>query len=347
MRLVHVTPVLYDQPIQGGGARYVSEFIRAVAAEADFESVTCVVAPSGAMTVDGRHMSPPAGVRTVARLLDEATIVHAHHLNSLAFDLSVVLARATGASLALTDHGGGWRTPGRLFGRLRLRPVDAILAVSEYSLADLGPRQTPATMAILKGGGDHVLRPRSVKTFPPVDFLFMGRLIAHKGIHVLIEALPPGRSLRVAGAKGYESYFSMLQEKSRGKDVTFHLNPTEDELAPLYASADYTVVPSVYQAMGKVYRRPELLGLVLLESLACGTPCVGSSAGGLPEVLAEARMPVVPAGDVQALRLSLSELPRSSDGSYQVFRERAESAARNFTWASVAKRAVETYSALP
>src|SRR5437016_5174284 len=147
MQLVHMTPVLYDQPIQGGGARYVSEFVRAVEAESDLDSVTCVVAPNGSMTIDGHRTSPPAGIRAIARLLQRPAIVHAHHLNSLAFDLSVLLARATGASLALTDHGGGWQSPGRLFGRLRLRPVDAILAVSEYSLADLGPRKSPAALA--------------------------------------------------------------------------------------------------------------------------------------------------------------------------------------------------------
>jgi hypothetical protein len=57
-------------------------------------------------------------------------------------------------------------------------------------------------------------------------------------------------------------------------------------------------------------------------------------------------MPMVPTGDGQALHRHLRELPRSSDSSYDVFRDRAHSAAGMFTWAAVAKRAVEAYRGL-
>jgi glycosyltransferase involved in cell wall biosynthesis len=51
----------------------------------------------------------------------------------------------------------------------------------------------------------------------------------------------------------------------------------EEDMASLYSAADITVLTS----------RSENLPNVLIESLACGTPCVGFRVGGIPEILAE------------------------------------------------------------
>jgi glycosyltransferase involved in cell wall biosynthesis len=72
------------------------------------------------------------------------------------------------------------------------------------------------------------------------------------------------------------------------------INDVPDE----YARAHTTAMPS----------RGEAFGLVMLESLACGTPCVGSAAEGVLDVLsgcAEARL--VPYGDVVGLTRALAE----------------------------------------
>lgn len=48
-------------------------------------------------------------------------------------------------------------------------------------------------------------------------------------------------------------------------------------LAALYSAADVFVVPS----------RAEALGMVSMESIACGTPVIGSRVGGIPEIVRE------------------------------------------------------------
>ena len=66
----------------------------------------------------------------------------------------------------------------------------------------------------------------------------------------------------------------------------------DEVLVEWYRAADLTVVPS---------RGLEGFGLVVLESLACGTPVLGTDADGLREALALVdETPPVPAGDVEA-----------------------------------------------
>src|SRR5205807_5532911 len=70
------------------------------------------------------------------------------------------------------------------------------------------------------------------------------------------------------------------------------------ELAARYRSATVTVLPS----------RDDAFGIVLLESLACGTPAVCCSAGGMPEIISLSEVGrVAPYGDARALARALEE----------------------------------------
>jgi glycosyltransferase involved in cell wall biosynthesis len=118
---------------------------------------------------------------------------------------------------------------------------------------------------------------------------FAGRLSREKGLMDLLEAWRqlavsgaaaprdgPGPLLLVAGPDmpGHawnlgELARAFVREHALQESVRF-LGPLAD-VAPLYQAADVAVVPSHFEA----------LGLSALEALACGTPVVASSAGGL------------------------------------------------------------------
>src|SRR5258708_24755453 len=76
--------------------------------------------------------------------------------------------------------------------------------------------------------------------------LFVGRLLPHKGINYLIEALPPGLRLEVVGPALYEQYLEDLHKLAARKCVTFHTD--FDDAAPVahYLRAMCITPPRVY-----------------------------------------------------------------------------------------------------
>ena len=82
------------------------------------------------------------------------------------------------------------------------------------------------------------------------------------------------------------------------------------DLPGLFRSASVIVVPSVEKTCyGRNVRVSELLGLVALEAMACGTPVIASRVGGLPEVVQDGVTGfLVPPGDVNALRERVDQL---------------------------------------
>lgn len=109
------------------------------------------------------------------------------------------------------------------------------------------------------------------------------RLVQRMGLNVLLNALTqvrlecPDIWLAIAG-KGSQRQALERQVSDLGLEnhVKFLGFVPDDHLPLAYQAADLTVMPS--QSL-------EGFGLVLLESLACGTPILCTPIGGMPEVL--------------------------------------------------------------
>lgn len=112
--------------------------------------------------------------------------------------------------------------------------------------------------------------------------LLVGRLVYEKGFQVALEALP-GLIERVgklrfivAGSGTHEAELKAQAEQLGLMDHgTFVGWIGDDVLHSLYRIADLTVVPSIY----------EPFGLVALEAMASGCPCIVADTGGLREVV--------------------------------------------------------------
>ncbi len=231
-------------------------------------------------------------------------VVDCYQPYTLSTDLGILIGRAWGKQVFVTDLGGGHR-----WALSRVVPLlgraNAMLLIFEYSRSRWHDSATAhrASLRIIWGGVDP-------ERFSPGDgrrtgeVLFVGRLLPHKGVNYLVEAVPRDVPLHLVGRAYDKSFLDLLRERATGKTVQFHLDATDDDLIGWYRRALVTVLPSVYVAFdGSRSPQPELLGLVVLESLACGTPVIVTDVASLPELVEDGVTGfVVPPNDPDALR---------------------------------------------
>lgn len=338
MKILFITLEVFGPSKKGGGERYVSELARATQDHGLDIQIVAVRSPLrlAEVSIDAdSHKESPIGISRLAQMVAHADVVHVHQLNTSAFDYGAFLCAIYRKPLVLTDHGGGTLTPSRLFGRHRLRFVTAAAYVSNWSRQDTDPKAIVKLHSVVLGGGDHL--PEAPALPRRYNFGFVGRLLPHKGAHVIIEALPLGSSLVVAGQARDPEYMAKISMLAKGKDVVFIQDASDEIVASLHRSIDYLLVPSVTEYGAIHYTRPELLGLVALEALAAGTPVIGSDVGGLGEVLRAASQHTVPPNDVnawnKAMILALTATPPT------VFKD-------DFTWNTVAEKCIDLYKSV-
>ena len=152
--------------------------------------------------------------------------------------------------------------------------------------------------------------------------LFVGQPVRQKGLHYLLEAWRrlklPNAELSIVARSGrnnpilsrYESGFTLLQDLDWMR------------LREQYRRADLVCLPSLSEGFG----------LVTLESLACGTPVLTSTATGSSEIISHGEDGlVVPAADLQALMVAL-EFAYSDHDHLKRMRCAARRKAERFPW---------------
>lgn len=360
MRVVHVAPTPFGEGgVIGGGERYPLELARAVARHVPTELVTFARRP--ARTVDGTsplrvttlrawtwlrgHPAYPLAP-SLLTALGGADVVHAHQLHSLPAELSLAIARARGIARAATDHG----LPGSDRAGLLPALVQRFLPVSAHSAELMGA--PPDRTRIIHGGADpDRYRPDPAQARDGVAFV--GRISPHKGIDVLIRALPAGARLRVAGAappdlrppeSAYPEDLRRLAAE-RGADVAFQGALDDGAQAALLRASRVLVLPSVHRTMyGRGVAIVELLGLVVLEAMASGTPVVCSRVGGVPEIVEDGVNGfLVDAGDDAQLRDRLATLLADPALAERMGRRGRDMVLDRYTWDHCARRCLAAY----
>jgi glycosyltransferase involved in cell wall biosynthesis len=145
----------------------------------------------------------------------------------------------------------------------------------------------------------------------PNRLVCVGRLHASKGQDVLIksaallkESFPDVRIELVGSGPCKGSYIDLVETLGLRENCVFvHSLPHQDILKTM-ATAALTIVPS----------RQEAFGLVIIESLAVGTPVVASDVGGIPEIIRDGvEGLLVPPGNEVRLAEKISELLRKPE----------------------------------
>ena len=174
--------------------------------------------------------------------------------------------------------------------------------------------------------------------------VLVGRLVYEKGFQLALEALP-GLVERlgdvrflVAGSGTHEQELRR-QAAELGLDAygTFLGWIGDDVLHSLYRIADLCVVPSIY----------EPFGLVALEAMASGCPCIVADTGGLREIVPEDERVGLRfnGGDAEHLAMMVERL-LTDDALRERLVVEASDHVLSFDWADVARQTSALYTEL-
>ncbi|MBJ7330246.1 MAG: glycosyltransferase family 4 protein [Solirubrobacteraceae bacterium] len=174
--------------------------------------------------------------------------------------------------------------------------------------------------------------------------ILVGRLVYEKGFQLALEALAPIvqelRDVRflVAGSGTHEQELR-TQATELGLDEygTFLGWIGDDVLHSLYRIADLCVIPSLY----------EPFGLVALEAMASGCPCIVADTGGLREVVPSGERVGLRfnGGDAEHLGVMIERLLTDEPLRDRLVTEASEHVLR-FDWQDIGKQTVELYAPL-
>lgn len=218
-----------------------------------------------------------------------------------------------GLRYALVAHGiEVWR-PFTFWERRALKGAWRILCVSEFTRGELLKNidMDPARVVVLPNALDPELDAdgidsASISTSQPV-ILTVSRLSSsdrYKGVDHLIEAMPsilasaPGTKLRIVGRGDDRPRLQQLVRDHRVEAAVEFAGYIDDrQLRHEFARCTVFALPS----------QKEGFGLVYLEAMAHGKPCVAANSGGAPEVLTPESGLLVPYADVPALSAACAQ----------------------------------------
>src|SRR3989440_110646 len=173
--------------------------------------------------------------------------------------------------------------------------------------------------------------------------LLVGRLVFEKGFQLALEALP-GLIERLGDVRFIVAGSGTAEHEliEQAGELGLHDHGTflgwigDDVLHSLYRIADLTVVPSIY----------EPFGLVALEAMASGCPCIVADTGGLREVVPNDDVGLrFRARDPESLARMVERVLTDAELRDRLVAEASEHVL-GFDWADVAEQTTAVYEQL-
>lgn len=351
LRVCYVSPTYFaPESCIGGGERYAEELALAMAEAAEVKLVSFgprAFRERRSMTYErvvlknwtSARMSPFSPQLFLE--VSKADVIHCFQYYTLPTFVSSLFGRLRGARVFITDLGGGGWTPG--FHIDQSRWTTAQLPISQYASCSLPGRNK--VHRIIYGGvdlGRYAMRGELVHDGSAV---FLGRILPHKGIHVLIEGLPSHIPLHVIGSEHDAAYLEYLRRLASNKNVDFHFGLSDAEVVPYLQRAMALVHPTPVDSQGSAGAN-ELFGLAAVEAMACGCPVIASNAASLPEIVQPAVSGIlVPPNRPSALKHALGQLEDDSDLWRSLSNGARHSVEKSFTWRRVVERCLGAYQA--
>ncbi|MGG6242673.1 glycosyltransferase family 4 protein [Nodosilinea sp. AN01ver1] len=360
MRVAHITPTYFDNDsVIGGGERYPTELAtwmakRIPATLVSFASSrqTHYVGSLRVETYPVKHFIygnriNPISLRYLTSVIN-ADIVHIHNINTVVSDVACLVGRLLGKKMFVTDYGGG----GNLVLNRKLPVFQGYRAAIAYSQFGIGfiPESLRQKAILIKGGID-IDKFCPDPSLPAEDkILYVGRLLPHKGINYLVDAMrslqETGYRLVIIGRAYHDQFYSDLKEQAKGLPIEFVHDADDQRLINEYRTAKVTVLPSVYTSCyGNYTRLPELMGFTLLESQACGTPAICTDAGAMREFVEHGQTGwVVEQNSGEAIAQAIRKIINLSLEEYEHWQTHSRQWVTTLNWESVVEQHLELYA---
>lgn len=361
MKVVHITPTYFDDSsIIGGGERYTTELASFMAEVVDTtlvsfsskrqsycqDNLKIEIYPVNYFIHNNKVN--PLTFRYLASIWD-ADVVHIHYINTLISDLGCLTASWLEKRVFVTDYGGG----GDFVINQKLpvfRGYCNAIAYSHFGFNFI-PVELQKKAILIRGGinTDRFYPDTSLEKENKI--LYVGRILPHKGINYLIEALRllniPGYKLTILGRVYNEAFYQELKKLAVGLPVEFVHDADDKRLLHEYRTAIATVLPSVHtNCYGGYTPVPELMGFTLLESQACGTPAICTDAGAMSEFVDDGSTGfVVKQNSGEAIATALRQLINLSLSEYVEYQNRCREWVKSLSWSTVVQRHLEIYKA--
>jgi len=243
--------------------------------------------------------------------------------------------------------------------KLILKQADHVIAISRYTQEKLIEVQRPRAVSLIPPGVDldrfkkkldssrirTILATKGIDCSKPMVFA-LGIFIERKGFKYLIDAVAALQERvpvqLLLGGHGPLKQDLQQQADSLGiKDKVFFLGYVPDEDLPYYYSiVDILVTPGIVDSQGDT----EGLGLTLIEAMACETPCVASSVGGIVDIVQDGLNGfLVEPKDVQALADRIRLLCENPELRRKLGQQGRRFVEEHFSWQDKAREILEIH----
>ena len=162
--------------------------------------------------------------------------------------------------------------------------------------------------------------------------LFVGRLVPHKGIGILIRSLAYTEKgkLLIVGDGPYKDWLINLTRKLDLSERVVFVGPVDDYWLPsYYAATDAVVLPST--------SRLEAFGIVGLEGMASGKPLILSDIPGVRDVISEKEGYIVEPLDPSAIAEALGKVWNTPEMATEMGKRGRQRVEELFSWEKVSK----------
>jgi glycosyltransferase involved in cell wall biosynthesis len=198
---------------------------------------------------------------------------------------AAVIGGAVRTPVVHTVHGPLLGEPGELYELIaRVSPSTGLISIS---MNQRKPHPELPWLANIPNALDFSFYP--VQPHRGDYLLFLGRMNPEKGAHRAIAvAIEAGVPLKIAGKcrePAEELYFrEFVKPHLRDGEIDYLGEVTHGEKVELLQNARATLFPVEWE---------EPFGLVMIESMACGTPVIATRWGAVPEVIEHGRSGIV------------------------------------------------------